>query len=158
MAAELEGREVTDSLIHHSECARCEGTGKIVDRYDHLDEKGEVVGHTSTTRACKCVDDLPPVNEQAGWWTLDKLMAEHFVVPIFNDVLTVDVSTEVPRRADGRRCLRTLENCYWPTLIEVEGPAKMTLHADTARELGELLIRAADIADKADVPVEVESA
>jgi hypothetical protein len=135
-------------------CARCEGTGKI--RYDHdeLDAQGEVIGHTSGTRACICVRDLPPIDGDASWWDLEVVWQKVWAEGIYPDaVAEITVSAEVPRGEDGRR--RHLRgNRYYPTMIEIEWPDRMLLHPFMARELALRLMSAAAAAEAIDEPCE----
>jgi hypothetical protein len=140
-----------------SNCDRCGDTGKI--SYRTLgDVEAKPFGEGTTiqnmggwsTRACNCVRDLPATDGVATWWELETIYSEVVGVPIFNEAVEITADCEVPRGDDGRRYHRTAENAYYPPLISVESPEKITLHAETARELAAALIAAADACDKTD--------
>ena len=140
-----------------SACERCGGTG--VQKYRTLgDVEPRDIGDGMTvqdmggwgTRACACVRDLPPILDEPSWWEIETLHSEVVGVPIGCEAVEVTADCEVPRRADGRRVHRTAGNAYYPPLIVVEAPARMTLHSDTAREVAAALIAAADACDAAD--------
>lgn len=138
-------------------CARCADTGKVVYRLLG-DAAPRPFGDGVTiqdmggwgTRACPCVRDLPATDGKATWWETETIYNEVVGVPIGNEAAEVRATGEVPRGDDGRRVHRTRENAYYPPLVDVECPASMTLHADSARELAAALIAAADACDKAD--------
>lgn len=137
-------------------CEKCGGTGKL--RYD-IAPSGEArrVGDViiedrggSGTRACPCVRDLPAVDGHAKWWESETIHSAVVDVPIFQECVEIEATCEVPRAENGQRVHRTAENAYYPPLVEVQTPEKLTLHSDTARELATALIAAADACDRAD--------
>lgn len=139
-------------------CEKCKGTGKVT--YRILPASPPVVtasrlviedlGGTGT-RACECVRDLDAIDGKASWWETERLFGEVVAVPIGDECIEIEVDGEVPRRADGQRVHRTVENAYYPALVRmtVDASASM-MHGDTARELAAALLKAADVCDAAD--------
>jgi hypothetical protein len=140
-----------------STCEKCGGTGKIRYRTPGDLEPTQFTEDTTiqnvggwSTRACSCVRDLPAIDGEATWWELETVHHAVVPVPIFDEAVEINAEVEVPRGDDGRRYHRTAENAYYPPLITVESPARITLHSETAREIATALIAAADACDKAD--------
>lgn len=133
-------------------CERCDGSGKLTYHEDHLDARGEVVGHTTGTRACGCVRDLPPIDGKATWWESEVAWQHVFTDSIFPDsVAEMTVNAEVPRDEHGRRVVMR-GNRYYPTWLEVDWPDRMLLHPDQARELALKLLAGAEVCDSIDLP------
>lgn len=138
-------------------CAKCGGSGKISYRTLGDLEPTDMGDGTSiqamggwSTRACECVRDLPAIDGKATWWETETIHSAVVAVPIFDEAVEITADCEVPRGPDGRRYHRNYENAYYPPLIAVESPEKITLHSETARELAQALIAAADACDNAD--------
>ncbi len=139
-------------------CEDCNGTGKISYRTlgDALPTdignglSVQAMGGWST-RACKCVRDLPATDGEATWWESETIYSAVVSVPIGCEAIEIDASSEVPRGPDGRRYHRTPDNAYYPPLIRMEMECAATLHADTAREIAAALIAAADACDAVDL-------
>lgn len=83
-------------------------------------------------------------------WTTEVAFSEEVAIPIFDECVSIAVYPEVPMRGDERIARRG--NRYFPTLVEVEAPSDFKMHPETARELGQKLIAAADAADAIDLP------
>lgn len=138
-------------------CERCDGTGKLT--YEHEDAPVKcpdgtiITSRTSGTRACPCVRDLPPVVEEATWWESETVWSRVHAIPIHDDRIEVDVDAEVPRTKNGRRAVMR-GNRYYPTLIHVEQPERLTLSADDAIEYAGALMAAAYAAKAVDDPCE----
>lgn len=90
-----------------------------------------------------------PFVDSPSYWDLERIYDEVFEVPIGDHHGYITVDAEVPRTKAGERLPRE-GNRWYPTLITVEGPGDMWLHASSARELGQKLIAAADAADVID--------
>jgi hypothetical protein len=137
-------------------CDRCGGTGKRRLTRPPSGESwriGDVVvedGGGSSTAACDCVRDLPAIDGMATWWESETIHHVVVPVPIFDDAVEITAECEVPRRADGQRVHRTAENAYYPPLITVESPERITLDSEDARALAAALAAAADACDRAD--------
>lgn len=136
-------------------CSKCGGTGKItytvppsgrsVDLGDGVVME-DMGGHS--TRACPCVRDLPPIAGHARWWELETLYRTVVDAFIYDISIDVTAECEVPRDERGRRVFRTAENAYYPPLVEMlVEDQNVTMHSETARELGLALIAAADACD-----------
>lgn len=131
-------------------CARCEGKGTLRTHEDHLGHDGSVIGHTSGTRACPCVRDLPAIDGHATWWELEVVWEKTIRVG-YDDVFEVVVTSEVPRMDDGQRVHRK-GNRYWPTMIDTHGEVGRSHTADTLREVSAALLAAALAAESIDEP------
>lgn len=138
-----EAEAVTDCL--------CGGTGKI--EWHEECHVGDVLMSSSLGSAlCPCRKALPERPGTATWWGLESVYAATVAVPVHADMVEIDVSSEVPYSEDNYRVERR-GNRYYPTLIDVElTSTSLTLHSETARELGQKLIAAADAADAIDGP------
>lgn len=160
------GPKMPDKLAaYQAACSVCNGTGKVSyvipgDPEPRPIGGGPLAGYTVQTmdgygtRACECVRNLPAIYGKATWWESESPYSAVVDIPVGKDTVEVSVSLEVPRNENGRRCHRTVENYYYPALIDVEVSfEKLTLFPDTARELAAALIAAADACEKADVPV-----
>lgn len=143
---------MTSSNLPQGSCERCGGTGKLRYDEDHLDGRGEVVGHTIGTRACPCVRDLPPIEDVATWWESEVVWQKVWNDSIHPDsVVEITVSAEVPRNGDGRRTVMR-GNRYYPTMVEVDLPERLLMHPFQAREFALKLMAAAGAADAIDEP------
>lgn len=134
-------------------CA-CGGTGRIewTEPPDPPRQSGEMVMQflgALGTSLCPCRKALPPREGEARWWTSERVYSATVAVPMFNESVEIRVDPEVPVSEDNFRVVRR-GNRYYPTLINVETPDSLTLHPDTARELAQRLIAAADAADAID--------
>lgn len=142
-------------------CTACSGTGKASYVIPGDSEPRQIGGGYSVqtmdgygTRACECVRDLPSMYGRAKWWEWESVYSAEVSVPVGDETISISVGCEVPRSERGRRCHRTVENCYYPALIDLEASSeKVTLFSSTARELAAALIAAAEACEKADVPV-----
>jgi hypothetical protein len=135
-------------------CDKCAGEGAYVVKEPAetfvLPDGGQLVsGPAYLTRPCECRKGLEPRNGVAAWWSLEQVYAVDVTVPVFNELVEIRVSAEVPMSADNYRVHRR-GNRYYPTLVEVECPDKMTLHACTARTLAKALLDAAEAAERVD--------
>ena len=84
-------------------------------------------------------------------WSLETVLDLALDIPIHQDSISISVKTEVPMRGTER--IERRGNRYYPTLIDLElSHPDLTLHAETARELADMLIKAANAADAADNP------
>jgi hypothetical protein len=142
------------TLSNRPACERCGGSGKIRYEANHLDARGEVVGHTSGTRACICVRDLEPIAGNATWWESEVIWQKVWAEGIYPDaVAEITVAAEVPRDEHGRR-VHLRGNRYYPTMVEIDWPDRMLLHPFMARELALKLMAAAGAAEAGDEPCE----
>lgn len=138
-------------------CEKCDGTGKLR-HTTPADLEPTDIGNGVTvqgmggisTRACSCVRDLPAIDGRATWWETESIYSTVVDVPIGCEAVEVQADCEVPRNSEGRRVHRVGENVYYPALVEVFTPEKLTLHADTARALAGALVAAAEACEKAD--------
>lgn len=126
-------------------CEKCKDTGAYV---VNTEDEGKGFGGYSTYR-CVCRMMLAPREGTASWWASETVLSVDVTVPIFNEMISIEVSSEVPMSADNYRVLRR-GNRYYPTLITIETPPHLTLHADTARNLARALMQAAEAVDKID--------
>lgn len=138
-------------------CPKCHGAGKLTYRIAGSEEKVDLGNGTymqdcggSGSRQCDCTRDLPAIDGEAKWWSLETIYSEIVSVPIGNESCEISADCEIPIGDGGRRVHRTADNAYYPPLIKVLGLADATLHAETAREIAAKLIAAADACDKAD--------
>jgi hypothetical protein len=141
-------------------CTICHGTGKVGYVIPGDPEPRPFGNNGMTvqtmdgygTRACECTRDLPAIYDLATWWELESIYSAE-VIALLGEI-SIKAECEVPRNENGRRCHRTVENCYYQALIDLElSRPKVTLFPDTARELAAALIAAAEACDKADEPV-----
>lgn len=127
-------------------CALCGGTGATT--YTEEDERTSTIG----TRLCACRASLAPRDGRAQWWTLERAYEAVVTIPLEIASVQIVVDAEVPVSTDNYRVVRH-GNSYWPTTIDLTfGDEKLTLHTDSARELAQRLIQAADAADLIDLP------
>lgn len=142
-------------------CERCGGKGKISYRTIG-DAMPRDIGNGVQvqdmggwgTRACECVRDLAPVDDKATWWESEIVWSEVWDDSILPDsVLELEVSAEVPRRADGRRVVMR-GNRYYPTWLDVILPNgdKLMLHPEQARGLALKLMAGALACEAVDEP------
>lgn len=138
------------------EC-RCDGSGKV--EWEDPPERAASIGGGVIVKPmgalgsslCPCRKALVPREGQARWWTTEPVYSATVAVPIFNESISISASVEVPVDEQNYPVVRR-GNRWYPTLIEIEAPASIMLHPDTARELGQRLIAAAEAADLADLP------
>ncbi len=135
-------------------CDKCHGTGAYAvmepeERRTLSDGSISISGPGFSTVACACRETLPPRDGKAAWWTLESVYAIDVTVPIFDDVFSITVKAEVPMSDENFRVHRR-GNRYYPTLINIESPREMTLHACSARELARALLAAAEAAERID--------
>jgi hypothetical protein len=140
--------EIRDDLF---DCSKCGDTGKVMYRtLGDIEPRPIGGGYTiqdmggSGTRACSCVRDLPPIEGHATWWESERVFTEVFtdtITPV-DGAIEVTVDTEVPRDENGRRVVMR-GNRYYPTMVNVEGPADMLIHGPAVAELADVLKRAA---------------
>lgn len=129
-------------------CEKCHDTGAYVVTHRETWPSGsEVIG--SSTLPCACRAALPPRPGHASWWSTESVLSLDVKIPIFDESVSIAVDAEVPMSAENFRVQRR-GNRYYPTLIHIEAPADMTLHACTARDLARALIQAAEAAEKVD--------
>jgi hypothetical protein len=113
------------------------------------EERGSLKSVTSSTIPCECRKALPPREGQASWWGLESIYSQDVRIPVGDESFEVSVSAEVPYDSANYRVQRR-GNRYYPTLIDIECPDFMTLHACTARDLARALLAAAEAAEKID--------
>lgn len=138
--------EIRDDLF---ECSKCGDTGTTTYRtLGDVEPRPFGEGYTIQdmggfhTRACSCVRDLPPIDDEATWWESETVFNEVFTDTITPDrAVEITVSREVPRNKAGRECVMR-GNRYFPTMVDVEGELGM-LHGDALERFAELLQRAA---------------
>ncbi len=136
------------------DCNRCGGTGRIITETHHAPRPGSLIGEISslTTALCACRTSLPPREGRASWWSLRSVYSETVDIPIGREFVEVSVDTEVPISEEDYPVV-TKGNRYYPTLVSLGiGRESLTLHGDTARELAQRLIEAADAVDRCDLP------
>gem|GEM_PF-4734792 len=135
------------------ECARCGDSGKVRTEEDHLDQQGNVVGHTSGTLQCECRRDLPPRDGKASWWGSEQTHEEIWQSSIWEDeMVEVSVCAEVPYDENGYRVHRR-GNRYYPTTATLACSESISfLGPDDLRGLAAVLTRAADAIDAVDEP------
>lgn len=151
--------------VDRFDCWKCGDSGKLSYTEEHLPQRigtaedGDAIvmeGTTHGTRACPCVKDLPPIEDDATWWESETVHHEVFVssfaTTVLGDTVEITVTSEVPRNHAGRRCVMR-GNRYYPTMMRVEGEAG-ELHGGDAREFAAALLRAADKVDEIDGPCE----
>lgn len=142
-----------------SGCEECNFTGEIGYRTPPGDEIETINGCLIkdmggfSTRACKCVRDLPEVDEPATWWEMETAWERVHIAGIFGDPIELSVSAEVPRTEDGRRAVMR-GNRYYPCSVDAELPSHLSMNADDARSLALALLAAAEAADAIDGPCE----
>src|SRR5690606_35050536 len=88
----------------------------------------------------------------AAWWTTESVYSATVDLPIGDTSVEIAVRAEVPMSAENYRVHRR-GNRYWPTTVRVElDDADLDLLPQTARELAQRLVDAADAADAIDNP------
>lgn len=138
-----------------SVCATCGGSGIYGEQTSDartFADGTRVESSGYITHLCDCRAQLPARVGRAQWWSLRPVYRADVSVPIGCESVSISVDTEMPISAENYPVV-TRGNRYYPTLIEIEvsGDA-LTLHADTAREIAQRLIAAADAADACDLP------
>lgn len=129
-------------------CDKCNDTGAyVVTHRETMPNGGELAG--SSTIQCLCRAAIPPRQGRAVWWSSESVLSIDVKIPIFDESVSITVDAEVPMSKDNFR-LQRRGNRYYPTLIHIEAPKDMTLHACTARDLARALIQAAEAAEKVD--------
>jgi hypothetical protein len=128
-------------------CSRCHGEGAYTREESTSGENWR--SYALITVPCSCRAELPARKGEAKWWGTEQVYAADVQIPIGNERASISVSAEVPYDAKNFRVERR-GNRYWPTLVNVESPADMTLHPETARELAQALLAAANAADAID--------
>lgn len=123
----------------------CGGTGKVCYIETHAN------GRTYMTRLCACRENVPPREGKAQWWTQETVFSAS-VDTVIDGLIEIVVKPEVPISAENYRVVRR-GNRYYPTTIDVEVFGRsFWMHTNTARELAQRLIQAADAADAIDLP------
>ena len=141
-------------------CNICNGTGKVVHREPPSAPEDFGNGVTvqcmggSSTRACACVRDLPPIDGKATWWDQETIYHAVVTSEMWDEAVEISCRCEVPRREDGRRVHRTAENFCYSTTVDIEGPEKLQLLPADARKFAAALVAAADACERADVIAE----
>ena len=135
-------------------CSKCDGKGAYgvtepAETRTFPDGSQAVFGPSYSTQPCECRAVLPPRDGTAAWWSVESIYGIDVTIPIFDETFSISVKAEVPMSADNYRVHRR-GNRYYPTLIDVECPKDMTLHACTARDLARALIAAAEVAERVD--------
>lgn len=133
-------------------CQTCGGAGTVEQRFHEESADGSVRMGGLISSLCACRASLPPSGGTAAWWTTERVYSATVDLPIGDTSVEISVRAEVPISAENYRVHRR-GNRYWPTTVRVElDDADLDLLPQTARELAQRLVDAADAADAIDNP------